>query len=401
MKVGVLASSLVAAVLAIAALAAGCSSGAANSQASDAAVGTGEIADPSVFAPLRNIRAQRESDHFKPDFIFGPGDILEISVPDVEELKDRQVRVSSEGAIELPVVGTIQVAGLTESQFSAVLRQRLSKFVKDPEVDIFVKQYFSREVAVVGGVAKPGLYNLNSSSDTLLDMINQAGGLTGVAPGTIIFIPAPHGQGSSNIAQLLASSTTRVNDVKQTQASASGPKRALAVDAAAGPSRAQAAAAGAQAGGGMPLLPTSALQKDKPIVIDMAGPGGVAALAIPARPGDVLIVPAGGSVMVQGWVRTPGAYAISPGMTVLGAVTAAGGEMFSSSVTLLRARPGGRKAATSLDLAAIEGARGSDMAVQSGDVVLVNSSTTGAVPYFFYSLFKKFGTGISAAPPAF
>ena len=102
--------------------------------------------------------------------------------------------------------------------------------------------------------------------------------------------------------------------------------------------------------------------------------------------------------MVQGWVRTPGAYRITSGMTVLGAVTAAGGQMFSSSATLLRAGSGGNKVEFPVDLSAVESAKGPDVQVQSGDVVLVNRSAAGAVPYMFYSLYSHFGTAVAAAP---
>ena len=392
-------SLFVATALAGAAIVTGCSSGADNHESADPGLTAAAIADPNVVARLNSIRDQRETDHFDPDFIFGPGDVLDISAEDVPELRERQVRISPQGTVELPVVGTMKVAGLTESQFTSEFRQRLAQFVKDPEVNIFVKQYFSRDVAVVGAVVKPGLYNLNSGSDTLLDMINEAGGLNDHAPGTIVFIPAPASQETAtNIGRLQQASVTGVDGLMPAQTATLDAERPTAIDGSAEPSRPLAIAAKPSSGGGLPLL--SHLQaQEQPIVIDMMGPAAVAALAIPARPGDVIIVPASGSVMVQGWVRTPGAYAITPGMTVLGAVTAAGGEMFSESATLLRGRSGGSKTQTPLDLGAVKSAQARDFAVQPGDVVLVHSSAAGAIPYLFYSLFTRFGSGFSVAPP--
>jgi protein involved in polysaccharide export with SLBB domain len=123
--------------------------------------------------------------------------------------------------------------------------------------------------------------------------------------------------------------------------------------------------------------------------------------ALPARPGDVVIVPAVGEVMVQGWVANPGAFKISPGMTALGAVTAAGGQQFSSSAVVLRTGQNGDQTQLPIDLAKIKAGEEADVPVQSGDVVVVNRSAIGAVPYLVYSLFNKFGTGAYLPIPAF
>jgi protein involved in polysaccharide export with SLBB domain len=121
-------------------------------------------------------------------------------------------------------------------------------------------------------------------------------------------------------------------------------------------------------------------------------------LALPARPGDLMIVPAAGEVMVQGWVRNPGAFTITPNMTALGAITAAGGEMFSSSADLLRTEQGHHQVELQLDLAKIRKHTAEDPFIQSGDIVIVNKSATGAVPYFAYLLFNKLGGGIYGSP---
>jgi len=127
---------------------------------------------------LEEILDKREHDSFTPDFALGPGDVLQISVPDVEEIKDRTERVSAQGTIELPIAGTVHVGGLTESQAKAAVIKALSKYVKDPQADIFVKEYASRQVAVTGMVNKPGLYTLNSRDDTIMEMIGRPGGMT-------------------------------------------------------------------------------------------------------------------------------------------------------------------------------------------------------------------------------
>jgi protein involved in polysaccharide export with SLBB domain len=84
-------------------------------------------------------------------------------------------------------------------------------------------------------------------------------------------------------------------------------------------------------------------------------------------------------------------------MTVLSAITGAGGAMFSSNVELLRTLQGTR-VSTPMNLSRVENGQEADHAVQSGDVVVVKSSAIGAIPYGVYTLLNKFGTGMYLAP---
>ena len=352
--------------------------------------------DQQVNGRLRAIRDEREADGFTPTFKLGAGDVLEISAPDLDELKNRTVRVSDEGTIELPLVGLMNVKGMTERQFYSALQQELSKFVKDPQPEVFVRQYFSRDVAVVGGVQKPGLYPLTSREDTLLDMINRAGGFNDRGASSVIFIPATSAAVAALTPSALASMTAENSSAPRLEPVAATSENAMSAATAERPASAQGP--GPQTSQGPVVIPPALFKQGNPIIIPMASPETEAALDIPARPGDVLIAPSGGSVMVQGWVRTPGAYSITAGMTVLGAVTAAGGQMFSSTGRLLRAGSDGKKTDEPINLAKIQDGEEPDLPVQSGDVVLVNRSTAGAVPYFVYFVFSHFGTGVTAAP---
>ena len=142
--------------------------------------------------------------------------------------------------------------------------------------------------------------------------------------------------------------------------------------------------------------PRAALTKQadsEKVTLDLFQPESERYRQMSARAGDVIIVPAAGDVTVQGWVEKPGAYSISPGLTVLGAIAAAGGAKFTSSATLLRESDTG-KLQIRLDLSKIKHGEATDVAVQSGDVIVVNRSAIGAVPYAFYEMFSKFGTGM-------
>ncbi|HLH77265.1 MAG TPA: polysaccharide biosynthesis/export family protein [Candidatus Binataceae bacterium] len=340
-----------------------------------------------------DLAAKRQDDSFSTDFGIGPGDILQISVPEVPELKNvREERVSPQGTIELPIAGTVSVGGLTEPQVHDALVKALSRLVKDPQVDVFVKSYASRQVAVVGMVNKPGLYTLNRRNESILDLIGQAGGMSDGAGSSIIFIPASP---KRNTEQLQASLASLQAASQPRPAQPSGPAKVgtaeprLQMTAEVGDKNATSAWSG-------PNLSAFAAGTD-PIFINATG--DQSDLSIPVRPGDLIMVPARGQVLVQGWVATPGAYQITPGMTALGAVTAAGGELYSSDAVVLRATPNGEKVKLPVDLSKVEKGEAQDVQVQSGDVVIVQRSVIGAVPYSLYFLVSHFATGMML--PAF
>ena len=342
-------------------------------------------------ARLQEIEAKRENDAFSTDFGIGPGDILEISVPDVDEGKKREERVSPQGTIELPIAGSLQVTGLSEPQLHAALTKAYSKYIKDPQVDVFVKTYSSRQVAVVGMVNKPGLYTLNRRNETILDLIGQAGGMSDQAGSSIDFIPGSGHQNASVFSQSVSSLESPAQphaDGNVTATTATVAQQRIQVSAEQPDTK-----AAAQWQGSGNVIPAALTLGSDPISINVTG-GNQSDLAVPVRPGDVIMVPARGQVLVQGWVVNPGAYPITPGMTALGAVTAAGGEMYSSSAEVLRAAPGGEKTKLPVDLSEVEKGEAADVQVQSGDVVIVQRSALGAVPYSLYFLLSKFGTGM-------
>jgi polysaccharide biosynthesis/export protein len=125
------------------------------------------------------------------DYPIGPGDVIEINVAGVEEMKNLSERVTGEGTISLPFVGVINASGMTDKALRQEIRRRLeTNYVRNPQISLFVREFRSRQVAVVGAVQKPGLYNLASGSDTLMDMISQAGGMATGSAERILFILA-------------------------------------------------------------------------------------------------------------------------------------------------------------------------------------------------------------------
>lgn len=336
--------------------------------------------------------SQRQRDSFSPDFAIGPGDVMEVSAPDVDEIKDRTERVSADDTINLPVAGVIKVGGLTEAQARGAIKEALSKYIKDPQIDVFVKEYTSRQVAVIGMVNKPGLYSLTSRSQTILDMIGQAGGMNATASPQIIFIAAPPG-GSGGLLQTDSMMVLAGNDRQATPASSPSPSTEVVSQGAVGP---QGSVQPVSVNSGQsPTNISELVHRQHAMSIPVTNLARSSHSDLPVRPGDVIIVPNSGNVMVQGWVKNPGAYTVTNGLTTLGAITAAGGQMFSSNAKILRANSDGQLIAIPVDLSKVEKGEQPDVPVQGGDVIIVEKSAVGAVPYLAYTLFQKLGAGLA------
>jgi polysaccharide export outer membrane protein len=111
----------------------------------------------------------------------GPGDELDVSVYGVPELS-QHVRVDTAGDVHLLLIGPTHVEGLSSEEAQAVIEKHLveGRFVKNPHVSVFLKEFTNQSVSVVGEVNKPGSYPALTTR-RLYDAFQQAGGLTPVA----------------------------------------------------------------------------------------------------------------------------------------------------------------------------------------------------------------------------
>ncbi|MEX2301587.1 MAG: polysaccharide biosynthesis/export family protein [Bryobacterales bacterium] len=106
----------------------------------------------------------------------GAGDMLEISVFDVDEL-GKTVTVGSQGTLVLPLLGEVNVGGLTTPEIAARLETLYGEsLLRDPQINVAVKEYRSQPVSVFGAVERPGIYQLQGRR-RLLDVLAMAGGL--------------------------------------------------------------------------------------------------------------------------------------------------------------------------------------------------------------------------------
>jgi polysaccharide export outer membrane protein len=123
-----------------------------------------------------------------PKISIGPGDLLDIEVFDTPELSGT-ARVNQTGEVNLSVVGTIHLAGLTAGQASRQVEEQLHArgLMIDPHVTVSISEYASQGATLMGEVRTPGIYP-TLGRRKLLDMIALAGGPTPLAGKTATVI---------------------------------------------------------------------------------------------------------------------------------------------------------------------------------------------------------------------
>ena len=369
--------------------------------------GAPPIADSRVpstaSAPLNQARLKAlwekrsAKDEASTDYPVGPGDVIEISVPGVDDLKQRTVRVSGQGQIDLPLVGVIQVGGLTEAGVRDKLRDALTKYMYSPQVDVFVKEYHSRQVAVVGAVRSPGLIVLTGAGESILDAISQAGGLTADAADEIVVLPQvegsraklqqlaaayeqdPHSSGSPIISNGSRNQPREGTQLGTPDVSRDTPHTGITL-----------ASMGQNISNGPAVvipLKSEAFQ------------GSLSYTNMPVEPGDIIVVPGGGNVMVTGWVQKPGFFSVGSGLTVLGAVGSAGGAMYASdasAATLIRSDGAGNKVSIPVNLEKIATGEEADIPVRANDVIDVPYSDLRIGPYVVYNILSRMAVPLPA-----
>jgi polysaccharide export outer membrane protein len=119
---------------------------------------------------------------YETDYIFGPGDIVRISIFELLQegatLTDNYI-VTESGRISIPEIGTVEAAGLTESQLEEEIKQILSpNILKEPSVTVTLMSSQQRTFSILGiGVPNPGRYSIPRYDFRLLDALAIAGGI--------------------------------------------------------------------------------------------------------------------------------------------------------------------------------------------------------------------------------
>ncbi len=275
------------------------------------------------------------------DYQIGAEDLVEISVFEVPELS-RTVRVSAAGEISLPLLGSVKVAGLSPLQLEQVLKELLRRtYVKDPQVTIFLKEFHSDPVSVVGAVKMPGLYHIQTRK-TLIEVLAMA---QGVSEG-----PYRH------------------------------PGRTIVITRKP---RWQAGAASSQAeksGGGTPSAENDPAQAEiVEIPIKELLQSGDPKWNAPVFPGDVVKVVPAGTVYVAGSVTRPGAFPLTDfeNISAIQALAMAGGTTKSASrknALIIRADAAGNRLEQKIDLGRVLRGQDPDTKLGPNDILFVPGS---------------------------
>jgi len=130
-------------------------------------------------APLKN-----EEKAEKPDiedvkiseFILGPGDTVDITIYRNDDLH-RTLKIDKSGRIMFPLIGDVQAGGTSIFKLRDEMRERLAKYLMDPQITINVSTVQSQKVMVLGQVNSPGVFTVDSDV-TMMEAIAKAGGAT-------------------------------------------------------------------------------------------------------------------------------------------------------------------------------------------------------------------------------
>jgi polysaccharide biosynthesis/export protein len=285
---------------------------------------------------IAELFAARSSGSGEGDYQIGAGDELVVHVLGVEALNGTYT-VARDGTILLPLVEEVRAAGVTEERLADVIAQRLGeRYLQSPTVNVAVAKFRGRRVAVLGAVMKPGFYAVEDPGATIMDLINRAGGLVNATATWLYLSPA---SGSNENGSLLVEAPP-LND---------------------------------------------------PVEIDLSGlsEGKLPrALELPVRSGDALYVEDAGQVVVEGWVRLPKPVRLRPGLSLVQAITDAGGLHFGASpgsVVVSRRGRGGPGQTLKFDYAELAAGAKPDVRLRAGDRVHVGANPLKASAWAFYS----------------
>ena len=293
-----------------------------------------------LFTTLGSVAAQQQDDRYR----IGPTDVLDIRIHNRPQLSREAVRVEGNGMIRMPLIDTeIQAACLTEGELAKEIATRYAKYYRNLQVDVFIKEYHSKQVAVIGAVNDQSRFELQRRV-RLLELLTYAKGPSQKAGQTINIVhstaTSPCKQPENSDVSSLFSSY-KLSDV-------------LRGDPAANPY---------------------------------------------LEAGDIVTIPEADQVYVVGNVFMPLTIPLREPVTLTRAIAMAGGlkqDTKKDKIRVLRQEPGSstRKEIT-VDLSAIEKKASEDLALLPNDIVDV---PTSAGKSFLRSLVQGVVPGVGQLP---
>ena len=149
------------------------------------AIGSAYVATAQETKP--GAAAAQSSERYR----IGSGDVLEVRVYNRPQLSRDAVRVEGNGMIRMPLIdGDIQAACKTEGELAKEISTRYARYYRNLPVDVFIKEYHAREVALIGAVNEQGRYQMQRHI-RLLELLTFAKGPSDKAGQTINIVRAP------------------------------------------------------------------------------------------------------------------------------------------------------------------------------------------------------------------
>jgi len=246
------------------------------------------------------------------DYEIGPGDVLKVVVLGQAEMTGN-FAVDTEGMVSFPILGKIKASANTTLEIERKITILLADgILKRPQVTVTVAEYGSQKVFVTGEVQRPGQYPLKSDR-TLLALLGDVGGLGPNVGHEVIVVRPPRGNS--------AVSGPPVPPTETPDPGSAPPSGALPPEATPATTAPEPPAPAA----GIPGLPFLAQGSEVFRISLLELQSGNPEKNIVLRAGDTVYFPKAAQVYVMGSVARPGSYRYQEGMTVLQALTFAGG----------------------------------------------------------------------------
>src|SRR5215470_16498286 len=295
-----------------------------------------------VFAA--GVQAQQQDDRYR----IGPGDVLDIRIYNRPQLSREAVRVEGSGMFRMPLIETeIQASCLTEGELAKEIATRYAKYYRNLQVDVFIKEYHSRQVAIIGAVNDQSRFELQRRV-RLLELLTYAKGPSARAGQTVNIV---HSGNASPCKQ-----TNETVDASTDMAAFSSYK-------------------------------LSEVLEGKP----EANPY--------LEAGDIITVPEADQVYVVGNVFMPLTIPLREPITLTRAIAMAGGlrqDTKKDKIRVLRQEPGTTiRKEIMVDLYAIEKKSSEDLALAPNDIIDV---PTSAGKSFLRSLIQGVAPGVGQLP---
>lgn len=263
--------------------------------------------------------------------MLGPNDEVTVTVVELPEFQAKSYRVSSDGTVDLPLIGNVPAAGHTLGEFKTELTSRLHSQVREPHVTASLAETKSQPVSVMGEVNKPGTQEMDSPK-SLFDILAGAGGLKAEA-GEVITVKRHQAQGTLDLPGATVDANTK----------------------------------------------TVTAQVKVRDLVELRDPG----VNIAMRPHDEVSVPRSRILYVIGNVRKPGGFTLSEkrSLSALEALSLAEGlapNAAPKSARILRPTPGSDLARQQIpvDLSRILSGKGEDVHLLPDDILFVPDNSS-------------------------